>query len=83
MEDFNMIISREDLERNRRKVLLQDQKKVKAAKKEKALNILGVILMYAAIVVGVLLIDWRMEQIEDQKNTTAVNTVVMNERAVK
>ena len=39
--------------------------------------------MYAAIVVGVLLIDWRMEQIEDTKNTTAVNTVVMNERAVK
>jgi hypothetical protein len=79
MEEFNMIISREDLERNRRKVLLQDQIKVKAAKKEKALNILGVILMYAAIVVGVLLIDWRMEQIEDTKNTTA-DTVVMNER---
>ena len=83
MKDLEMIISREDLERNRRKVLLQDQKRVKAAKKEKALNILGVILMYAAIVVGVLLIDWRMEQIEDTKNTTAVNTVVMNERAVK
>ena len=82
MEDINMIISSEDLERNRRKVLLKDQKKVKAAKKEKARNIVGVILMYAAIVVGVLLIDWRMEQIEDTKNTTA-DTVVMNERAVK
>mgnify|MGYP003297314317 FL=1 len=32
MKDLEMIISREDLERNRRKVLLQDQKRVKAAK---------------------------------------------------
>jgi hypothetical protein len=79
MEEFNMIISREDLERNRRKVLLQDQIKVKAAKKEKALNILGVALLYTALIIGVLLIDWRMEQIEDTKNTTA-DTVVMNER---
>lgn len=83
MKDLEMIISYEDLERNRRKVLLQDQKKVKAAKREKARNIVGVVLFYAVLVAGVLLIDWRMGQIEDQKNTTAVNTVVMNERAVK
>jgi hypothetical protein len=35
------------------------------------------------LIAGVLFIDWRMDQIENTKNTTAVNTVAMNERAVK
>lgn len=79
MKDLEMIISREDLEKNRRRILKNDKRKVKAAKKEKALNILGIILFYIFIIVGTLLIDWRMDQIEDQKNTTAVYTVAMNE----
>lgn len=82
MKDLEMIISYEDLEKNRRKVLLQDQKKVKAAKKEKARNIVGVVLFYIVLVAGVFFIDWRMGQIEDQQKTTA-DTVVLNERAVK
>lgn len=48
-------------------------------KKETLKNILGVALLYTALVIGVLLIDWRMGQIEDQQKTTA-DTVVLNER---
>lgn len=49
-------------------------------KKETLKNILGVTLLYTALIVGVLLIDWRMGQIEEPKNTTADYAVVMNER---
>jgi hypothetical protein len=51
-------------------------------KKETIKNIIGLAVFYTVLIAGVLFIDWRMDQIEDTKNTTA-ETVVMNERAVK
>lgn len=64
--DIDTIISVEDFKRNQKKHLKKDAKKRREQKKEKIMNIAGVVMFYSMIVIGVFLINARFEQIDDQ-----------------
>lgn len=65
MKNIEMIISREDLEKNRKKHLAADARRIKARKKERIINIIGIGLFYLLIVGGVIFLNARMEQINN------------------
>lgn len=67
--DFDTIISVEDFKRNQKKHLERDAQKRKEQKKEKLMNIVGVIAFYTAIVLGVFLINARFKQIDNQQKS--------------
>lgn len=57
MKDIEMIISSEDLRKNRAKHLVMDLKRKKEAKKVLIQNILGIALFYAIIVAYIVLVN--------------------------
>ena len=63
MEDFKMIISSEDLEKNRQRHIAAAVKRAKARKKERTLNIIGVVVFFLIIIAGVIGVNARFNQI--------------------
>lgn len=57
MKDIKMIISSEDLRKNRARHLAMDLKRKKEAKKVLIQNILGIALFYAIIVAYIVLVN--------------------------
>ena len=57
MKNIEMIISSEDLRKNRARHIAMDQKRAKARRKETIKNILGIALFYAIIVAYIVLIN--------------------------
>lgn len=55
MKDIEMIISSEDLRKNRAKHLAMDLKRKKEAKKELVINAIGIGLFYGIIIGGLIL----------------------------
>ena len=55
MEDIKMIISSEDLEKNRARHIAADKRRAKARRKELFVNALGIVLFYSIIIGGLIL----------------------------
>ena len=70
MEHLEMIISYEDLERNRRKHLIADKKQEKKIKKQRMIDILGITFFFLVIILSVIGINARFNQIYGNKNST-------------
>ena len=70
MEHLEMIISYEDLEKNRRKHLIADKKQEKKIKKQRMIDILGIAFFFLIIVLSVIGINARFNQIYGNKNST-------------
>lgn len=68
MKDIEMIISSEDLEKNRKKHLAADLKRRKAEKKETVINIIGIALFFLIIIAGVIGVNVRFNQIYNNCN---------------
>jgi hypothetical protein len=68
MKDIKMIISSEDLKKNREKHLAADLKRRKAKKKETVLNVIGIALFYLVIIAGVIGVNARFNQIYNNCN---------------
>ena len=66
--DIDTIISVEEFEKNRQEHLKKDAQRRKKQKKEKIKSILGVTIFYLIIVVGVIAINARMEDLNQQKS---------------
>jgi hypothetical protein len=80
MKDIEMIISREDLEKNRKKHLAADARRRKAKKKETVLNILAVIFFYVVIILGVIGVNARFNQIYNNDCVGGSNEISNIER---
>lgn len=72
--DIDTIISAEEFKKNRKRHLERDAQRLKEQKKERIRNVIGVVMFYLAIVVGVLLIDARFDYLDQQKNADVVAT---------
>lgn len=57
MKDIEMIISYEDLERNRARHIAADKKRAKAKRKELIIDAIGIGLFYGIIIAGVILMS--------------------------
>lgn len=57
MKDIEMIISSEDLRKNRAKHIAMDQKRAKAKRKETIKNILGIALFYGIIIAYIIAVN--------------------------
>lgn len=74
MKDLEMIISREDLEKNRKRHLAADARRRKAKKKETVLNVIGIALFFLIIIAGVIGVNARFEQIYNNDCNTSGGT---------
>lgn len=70
MEHLEMIISYEDLEKNRRKHLIADKKQEKKRKKQRMIDIIGITFFFLTIVLGVIGVNARFNQIYGNKKCT-------------
>lgn len=68
MKDLEMIISYEDLERNRKKHLMKDKMLEKKRKQTRIKNIIGIVVMYLILIGMVLAIDYKFSHEEQQKS---------------
>ena len=66
--DIDTIISVEEFEKNRQEHLKRDVQRKKQQKKDKIKSILGITIFYLIIVVGVIAINARMEDLNQQKS---------------
>lgn len=66
--DIDTIISVEQFKENRKRHLERDVQKKQEHKKEMIRNAFGVVLFYVVLIIGVFLIDARMNQIDNQKS---------------
>jgi hypothetical protein len=57
MENIEMIISSEDLRKNRAKHLAADKRRAKAKRKETIKNILGIALFYGIIIAYIIAVN--------------------------
>ena len=57
MKDIKMIISEEDLKKNRARHIEADKRKAKAKRKELIVNALGIALFYAIIIVYIISVN--------------------------
>lgn len=72
--DIDTIISAEEFKKNRKRHLERDAQKLKKQKKEIIRNVIGVVMFYLVLIAGVLLIDARLKNIDQQKNADVVAT---------
>lgn len=66
--DIDTIVSVEEFKRNRQEHLEKDTKRKKQQKKEKIKSILGVTIFYLIIIFGVIAINARIEDLNQQKS---------------
>lgn len=67
--DINTIISVDDFKRNQKKHLERDAQNRKNQKKEKAMNIVGIVAFYLMITLAVVVINARFKQINGQQKS--------------
>lgn len=72
--DIDTIISAEEFKKNRKRHLERDAQRLKEQKKERILNVIGVVVVYLVLIAGVLLIDARFKDLDQQKNADVVAT---------
>jgi hypothetical protein len=67
MEHLEMIISYEDLEKNRKKKLIADRKKEKEIKKQTTLGLVAVGILFIEILFSMIVINNRLDEMYKQK----------------
>lgn len=72
--DIDTIISAEEFKKNRERHLERDAQKRKEKMKKDFLTGLGIALFYLLIVIGVILINARLDYLDHQKSADVVAT---------